>query len=141
MEKFAKNNLGMTAAFATVIVLCLGVAAAYLICPSTPGKSQYMIFEGYIELPMSGPLNVLDYLAINNDTLFVTSESSGALFKVDLDFNHPSLSRVSELSGSGAAHGVALMMNRDVAFITRSEENTVDVFDPTSLRLLARIPV
>jgi DNA-binding beta-propeller fold protein YncE len=100
-----------------------------------------MIFEGYIEPPKSGPLNVLDYLAINNDTLFVTSESSGALFKVDLDLNHPSLSRVSELSGSGAAHGVALMMNRDVAFITRSGENTVDVFDPTSLRLLARIPV
>jgi len=141
MEKFAKNNLRMTAAFVTVIVLCLALTAAYLICPGAPGKSKFMKFEGYIELPKSGPLNVLDYLAINNDTLFATSESSGALFKVDLDLNHPSLSRVSELSGSGAAHGVALMMNRDVAFITRSEENTVDVFDPTSLRLLSRIPV
>src|SRR5216684_1776681 len=141
MEKFAKNNLRMTAAFVTVIVLCLALTAAYLICPGAPGKSKFMKFEGYIELPKSGPLNVLDYLAINNDTLFATSESSGALFKVDLDLNHPSLSRVSELSGSGAAHGVALMMNRDVAFITRSEENTVDVFDPTSLRLLTSMTV
>jgi hypothetical protein len=33
------------------------------------------------------------------------------------------------------------MMDSNVAFITRSEENTVDVFDPTSLRQLARIPV
>jgi DNA-binding beta-propeller fold protein YncE len=141
MEKFATNNLRMTAAFATVIVMCVGVVAAYLIYPGTPGKSKFMKFEGYIELPKSGPLNVLDYLTVNNDTLFVTSESSGALLKVDLDVNHPFLSTVSELSGSGAAHGVALMMDHNVAFVTRSEENTVDVFDPTSLRLLARIPV
>jgi DNA-binding beta-propeller fold protein YncE len=141
MERFAKNNMRMTAAFTTVIVLCLAGVAACLICPGTPGKSKFMRFEGYIELPKSGPLNVLDYLTINNGTLFVTSESSGALFKVDLDLNHPSLSTVSELRGSGSAHGVVMMMDRNVAFITRSGENTVDVFDPTSLRLLTRIPV
>ena len=141
MDRSVKRHLRMTTAFATVIALCLGVAGAYLICPGTPGKSKFMKFEGYIELPRGGPLNVLDYLTISNGTLFVTSESSGALFRVDLDPNHPSLSTVSELSGSGAAHGVALMMDRNVAFITRSEENTVDVFDPTSLRLFARIPV
>jgi DNA-binding beta-propeller fold protein YncE len=141
MEQFANNNRRMTAALVTVIVLCLGAVAACLICPGTPGKSKFMKFDGYIELPESGLLSVLDYLTINNRTLFVTSESSGVLFKVDLDVNHPSLSTVSELTGSGAAHGVALMTDRNVAFITRSEENTVDVFDPTSLRLLTRIPV
>ena len=141
MESFGKRNLRMIAAFAAVIVLCVAVSAAYLICPGTPGKSKFMRFEGYIELPKSGPLNVLDYLTINDGTLFVASESSGTLFKVDLDRNHPSLSTVSELTGSGAAHGVALMMDRNIAFLTRSEENTVDVFDPTSLRLLSRIPV
>jgi len=73
MERFATNNLRITAAFATVIVLCLGVVAAYLICPGTPGKSQFMRFEGYIELPKSGPLNVLDYLTINNDTESIPS--------------------------------------------------------------------
>jgi DNA-binding beta-propeller fold protein YncE len=141
MERFARSSLRMTAAFAAVIVLCLAVAAAYLAYPGRPRKSKFMRFEGYIELPKSGPLNVLDYLTISRGTLFVTSESSGSLFKVDLDLNHPSLSTVSELPGSGAAHGVALMMDRNVAFLTRSEENTVDVFDPTSLRLLTRIPV
>jgi DNA-binding beta-propeller fold protein YncE len=141
MERVATRSLRMTVGFAMVIVLCLALAAAYLIYPGTPGKSKFMKFEGYIELPKRGPLNVLDYLTIHNGKLFVTSESSGALFKVDLDVNHPSLSTVSELPGSGAAHGVALMMDRNVAFLTRSEENTVDVFDPTSLRLLARIPV
>ena len=131
----------MTVAFAMVILLCLAVVAANLIYPGTPDKSKFMRFEGYIELPKNKSLNVLDYLTINNSTLFVTSESSGSLFKVDLDPNDPSLSTVSELSGNGAAHGVALMPDRNVAFVTRSEENTVDVFDPTSLRLLSRIPV
>jgi len=132
----------MTAGFATVIALGLSVAGvAHLVCPGTPGKSKFMKFEGYIELPRGGSLNVLDYLTISNGTLFVTSESSGALFKVNLDADHPSRSTISELPGSGAAHGVALMMDHNVAFLTRSEENTVDVFDPTSLRQLARIPV
>jgi DNA-binding beta-propeller fold protein YncE len=141
MDSSLKNHLRTTAAFATVVLLCLAMAGAYLICPGTPGKSRFMKFEGYIELPKTGTLNVLDYLTISNGTLFVTSESSGALFKVNLDPNRPSLSTVSELPGSGAAHGVALTSDRNVAFMTRSEENTVDVFDPISLRLLARIPV
>jgi len=142
MDRSVKKRLRMTAAFATVIVMCLAVASlAYLVCPGTPGKSKFMKFDGYIELPKRGSLNVLDYLTISNGTLFVTSESSGALFKVNLDPNHPSRSTVSELSGGGAAHGVALMTDHNLAFLTRSEENTVDVFDPTSLRQLARIPV
>lgn len=131
----------MGATFAIVIFLCLAVVAAYLIYPGTPGKSKCMKFEGYIELPKGRTLDVLDYLTIDNGTLFVTSESSGSLFKVELDPNDPSLSTVSALPGSGAAHGVALLTDSNVAFITRSEENTVDVFDPTSLRLLSRIPV
>ena len=142
MDRSVKKRLRMTAAFATVIAMCLAVVGlAYLVCPGTPGKSKFMKFEGYIELPKRGSLNVLDYLTISNGTLFVTSESSGALFKVNLDPNHPSRSTVSELSGGGAAHGVALMTDQNLAFLTRSEENTVDVFDPTSLRQLARIPV
>src|ERR1700731_2220434 len=100
MDRSVTNNLRLTAAFAAVAVGCLAVAGAYLICPGTPGKSKFMKFEGYIELPKRGSLNVLDYLTISNGTLFVTSESSGALFKVSLDPNRPSLSRVSELPGS-----------------------------------------
>jgi DNA-binding beta-propeller fold protein YncE len=142
MERFSTSSLKMGAAFATVIVSCLAVVAAYLIYPGTPGKSKCMKFEGYIELPKDESLNVLDYLTIDNGRLFVTSESSGSLFKVELDPNSPSLGgAVSALPGNGAAHGVAVVTDSDVAFLTRSEENTVDVFDPTSLRLLSRIPV
>jgi DNA-binding beta-propeller fold protein YncE len=141
MDRFVKRGVQMTSTLAAAIVSCLVVVFAYLVYPGTPSKSKFMTFEGYIELPKGGQLNVLDYLTLNGCTLFVTSESSGALFKVDLDPNHPSLSSVSEMHGSGAAHGVALMMEDNVAFITRSEENTVDVFDPNSLQRLGRIPV
>jgi len=141
MHRSVKRHLRTAAAFATLIALCLAAAGAYLICPGTPGKSKFMKFEGYIELPRRGSLSVLDYLTIINGTLFVTSESSGSLIKVNLDPNHPSLSTVSELPGNGAAHGVALITDHNVAFMTRSEEKTVDVFDRTSLRQLARIPV
>jgi DNA-binding beta-propeller fold protein YncE len=100
-----------------------------------------MTFDGFIELPRGRLLNVLDYLTLNGSTLFVTSESSGTLFKIDLDLNQPSVSSVSEMPGAGAAHGIALLPETNVAFITRSEENTVDVFDPRSLQQLQSIPV
>jgi DNA-binding beta-propeller fold protein YncE len=142
MSGFVKRSIQITAALAAAIVVCLAVIFAYLVYPGTPGKSKFMKFEGYIELPKGGLLNVLDYLTLNGSTLFVTSESSGALFKVDLNPAQPSVSSVSVMHGSGATHGVALLMERhNIAFITRSEENTVDVFDPNSLQQLGRIPV
>jgi DNA-binding beta-propeller fold protein YncE len=140
MNRSVKRRIQITAALAAVIVACLTVVFVYLVYPGTPGKSKFMTFEGYIELPKGGLLNVLDYLTLNDSSLFVTSESSGALFKVALNLNHPSLSSVSEMPGGGAVHGVALL-DHNVAFITRSEENTVDVFDPNSLQQLGRIPV
>jgi DNA-binding beta-propeller fold protein YncE len=100
-----------------------------------------MAFEGFIELPRGGPLTVLDYLTVNDQTLFVTSESSGALFKIAFDPSDLKASTVSEMPGAGAAHGVALLPDLNVAFITRSEANTVDVFNPKSLQQLASIPV
>jgi len=36
---------------------------------------------------------------------------------------------------------VVLMPAQNAAFVTRGEENTVDIFDPTSLQQIKRIPV
>jgi DNA-binding beta-propeller fold protein YncE len=141
LERSIKKGFQVAAALATATVACLAVGLAYLVCPGTPSQSKFMKFDGFIELPKGGALNVLDYLSLNGNTLFVTSESSGALFKIDINPNQPSLSSVTEMPGSGAAHGVALLMQQDVAFITRSEESAVDIFAPQSLRQLGRIPV
>src|ERR1700738_2129207 len=136
-----KTALKIMAICVIVLIGFLGAVFAYLVDPGTPSKSEFMAFEGYIELPKGRLLNVLDYLTLNGSTLFVTSESSGSLFKVNLDSNHLSVSSVSEMPGAGAAHGIALLPEANVAFITRSEENTVDVFDPKSLQQLQSIPV
>jgi DNA-binding beta-propeller fold protein YncE len=118
-----------------------GIILAYLIYPGRPSKSRVLAFDGFIELPASGRLTILDYLTLDDKFLFVTSESSGALFKIALSSNDLRASTVSQTTGGGAAHGVAVVPGMSVAFVTRSEANTVDVFDPQSLQQLTRIPV
>jgi DNA-binding beta-propeller fold protein YncE len=132
-------KVSLTLAF-TLIGLA-AVALGYLIYPGTPSRSKVMAFEGFIELPRRGPLTVLDYLKPSDQGLFVTSASSGALFRIDFDASNVKDSTVSEMPGAGVAHGVAVLPDKNVAFITRSETNTVDVFDPKSLHQLASIPV
>jgi DNA-binding beta-propeller fold protein YncE len=100
-----------------------------------------MVFDGFIELPNEGFINVLDYLTLNDHTLFATSASTGSVFKIDLIPVNPTASAVSLLHGSGSAHGVALVPDLKLAFVTRSEANKVDVFDPISLKPLASISV
>jgi DNA-binding beta-propeller fold protein YncE len=140
-EPATRNMHKVSLTPALTVIVVAAVALGYLIYPGTPSKSKVMAFEGFIELPRRGPLTVLDYLTLGDQALFVTSESSGALFKIALDSSDLKASTVSEMSGAGAAHGVALLPTVNVAFITRSEANTVDVFDPKSLRQLASIPV
>lgn len=136
-----KNALRIMVAFLVVLVGFVGVALAYLGYPGTPDQSKFMVFDGYIDLPRGGLLNVLDYVTLDGSTLFVTSESSGALFKVALDASQPAASTVATMPGNGATHGVALLPEGDVAFVTRSEANTVDVFDPRYLQQFQSIPV
>jgi DNA-binding beta-propeller fold protein YncE len=135
------NIRKMLLTFAITLMGLAAIAFVYLVYPGTPSKSKVMTFEGFIELPRGGLLTVLDYLTVSDHTLFVTSESSGALLKIAFDPSDLKASTVSEMPGAGAAHGVAVLPDVNVAFITRSEANTVDVFDPKSLHQLASIPV
>ncbi len=136
-----KNLLKVTATVVIVLIGLMGVMLVYLVHTGTPGRSRFMTFDGFIELPGGGPITILDYLTLNHHTLFVTNTSSGALFKIALDLTNLPASTISEMPGAGAAHGVALLPGQHVAFITRSEANTVDVFDPASLQPLQSIPV
>jgi len=137
-----KKVLKMAGIIALVVI---GVAASvlmYLVYPGTPSRSRTMTFQGFIEIPQTGRLNVLDYLTLRDHILYVTSESSGNVFKVTLDPTTQATStNISTLPGGGAVHGVVLMPSQNLAFVTRGEENTVDVFDPTSLQQIKRIPV
>ena len=141
MNQTIKRGLRFVALVATAIVAIIAIGIAYLVYPGMPSRSKFMTFEGNIELPVHGFLNVLDYLTVDKTTLFVTSESTGSLFKINLDPLQPSKSTVSEMPGAGAAHGVALFPDANVAFLTRSEENLVQTFDPKTLKQLQGIPV
>src|ERR1700730_19383431 len=141
----SRNRLAMTnirKMFLTFAITLMGlavVALVYLVYPGTPSKSKVMTFEGFVELPRGGLLTVLDYLTVNDHTLFVTNESSGALFKIIFHPSDLKASTISEMPGASSAHGVSLLPDLHVAFITRSEANTVDVFDPRSLQRLYRL--
>ena len=136
-----KTMLRITTTVLIVLIGFFGAVLVYLAYPGTPGRSKFMAFDGFIELPRRQALTVLDYLTLTGHTLFITNESTGTLFKIVLDSSQLAASTVSEMPGTGAAHGVALLPGQNVAFITRSEANTVDVFDPNSLQQLASIPV
>jgi hypothetical protein len=137
-----KKVLKLVGIIALVLVAVAASILIYLVFPGTPSRSRSMTFQGFIELPQTGRLNVLDYLTLRDHILFVTAESSGSLFKVTLDpTTQTTATNISTSPGGGAVHGVVLMPSQNVAFVTRGEENTVDVFDPASLQQIKRIPV
>jgi DNA-binding beta-propeller fold protein YncE len=127
-------------AFALVAVIALGLA--FLAYPGEPGSSRAVHFEGYILLPKHGMLNVLDYFTLADRTVFVTGASSGSVFEIAIDPSRPVRdSQVTEWPGEPRTHGVALVPQRGLAFVTRSGKNTVDVFARSSARPVAHIPV
>src|SRR5258708_23069951 len=110
-----------------------------------PANTHSLRFDGYIVLPKvknAGALTVLDYVTVFGDDLFVTSVSTGAVYKVGLHTRAmPDTADVSVFGLEPAAHGVVVDPTSLLAFVTRSGANTVDVFDPKNMQLVKRIPV
>ena len=126
---------------AMLVVLAAGFVL-WLAVPGQPSQASSLSFDGYILLPKPKLLlNGMDYLNINGTDLFVTSVTDGSVYKADL--RQPSLAfvPVSTFPGQGRAHGVVIDPRSKLAFVTRSTTNTVDAFDPETLRLVKRIPV
>lgn len=124
------------------VVVIAGGFAAWLIYPGSPGAARSLRFEGYIPLPRGKMLTVLDYLTVIGNNLFVTDESAGNVYKVRLHGGAlPGESDVSTFALEPATHGVVIDPSTQLAYVTRSEANTVDIFDPAIMRLVKRIPV
>ncbi len=124
------------------VIAALCAVAAYLAFPGLPGKSSTLTFDGFIKLPSTGLLSALDYLAIGDGQLFVSSISSGQVFVTRLDPVSSTIHSAARSSaGGGAAHGVALVDRTHTGLVTRSGINAVDIFDPVSLRTIARLKV
>ncbi|MDP9014024.1 MAG: hypothetical protein M3O41_15480 [Pseudomonadota bacterium] len=124
-----------------VAVVAIGVAG-YLIYPGTPSKASSLVFSGFVPLRADGMLSILDYLTINDDMLFITNERTGGVYRVPIRTNSlPGAADVAMLPGDSATHGVVIDPSSHLAFVTRSESNTVDVFDPVKMLVVKRIPV
>src|ERR1700730_19358543 len=121
MTKSARVALWVAATL--ILVLC--VLTVMLIFPSRPANTHSLRFDGYIVLPKvknAGALTVLDYLTVFGDDLFVTSVSTGPVYKVDLHARAmPETADVSVFGLQPAAHGVVVDPTSNLAFVTRSE--------------------
>ncbi len=142
MKNTMKTPIRIVLGSLGVIVVAAIAAAGYLIYPGTPGSAASLVFKGYVPLRSDGLLSVLDYLTVNDDTLFVTGESTGIVSRVPIHTNSlPTLADAVQLPGEPAAHGVVIDPSSHLAFVTRSEANTVDIFDPVKMLAIKRIPV
>jgi hypothetical protein len=125
------------------VVLVVAIAiAGYLIYPGTPSSASSLIFQGYVPLPSDSALSVLDYFTVRGDELFVTNETTGYVYRIQIHKDAlPTAADVARLAGEPAAHGVVIEPSSHLAFVTRSEANTVDIFDPAKMTVIKRIPV
>jgi len=141
------NILAKTVLYASGLIgVTACIVLAFLIIPGTPKSTPGLQFQGYVVLPKgkgaSGVLRILDYLTVVDRNLFVANDSNGDVYRVKLAATSiPAPKDVSLFSVEPKAHGVAVDPATHAAFVTRSEANTVDAFDPETMRVLRRIPV
>lgn len=125
-----------------VLGILAGAFLAHLIYIGEPSRANSLQFQGFVLLPKSTMLTVLDYLTVSDKRLFVTDESGGNVYKIVLHDNAlPSDADVSVFASEPAAHGVAIDPASGLAYVTRSEANTVDIFDPEKMNAIKRIAV
>lgn len=116
----------------------------FLTVPFKPVSGPSLAFDGYISLPRVKfrLVNVLDYLTINGGNLYVTSVSSGDLYRVFLPVGPlPKRIFVASLAGEPSAHGVAIDPVSKLGFVSRSGADTVDVFDTSAMKRVKRLKV
>jgi hypothetical protein len=140
-----RKSLTVVGVFWTTLVVFLAVGSiglAYLIYPARPARSRFMGFDGFIMLPKGGVPNVLDYLTVDERSLLVAGESTGSVFKIAGDAGPRGTGEtVMELRGASNIHGIAFAREANIAFVTRSGTNTVDVVDLKRSQIAANIPV
>ena len=142
MKSTLKNTIKVTL-WGIIALALIGCAfLLHLVYIGKPDEVASLQFRGFVPLPKSALLTVLDYLTVDGQRLFVTDESTGSVYKIQLHGTAlPQSGDVSVFASEPAAHGVALDPGKRVAYVTRSEVNAVDVFDPETMREISRIPV
>jgi DNA-binding beta-propeller fold protein YncE len=131
---------------ASALVLAgLAFSVSQFAIPFTPQSTASLRFVGFISLPKAagaGPLSALDYLTVHDRNLYVATIMPGAVYKVPLDGETLATSaQVVRLDGKPSAHGVAFDPIGRLGYISRSDANTVDVFDPETMHVVKSIAI
>ena len=121
------------------LVFLLGTLA-WLTIPGTPEQARSLRFVGYIPLQRTGLLNVLDYLTVQGNDVFIAGISSGDVTRISTHAGS-SLKDLAVLHGRPSAHGVAIDPATGLAFVSRSGVNTVEVFDLAQMSTVRSILV
>ncbi|MGH9774260.1 MAG: YncE family protein [Candidatus Acidiferrales bacterium] len=121
-----------------VLIALISIVVRFSL-PGTPSSSRSMRFDGYILLPKNGNFSIYDYLSIVDRNIYVTAMSSGSVVRISL--SGVGSTQFGEFKGEPAPHGVAVVRGQQLAFVTRSGKNVVDVFDPVRLQPITSIPV
>src|SRR3979490_3609280 len=105
LKRTIKGTLWVFAAFAAIA--CAPVLR--LISVGQPEAASSLQFRGFVLLPKGASLTVLDYLTVSERSLFVTDESTGSVYKIDLHGEAlPQNGDISVFTSEPATHGVAL---------------------------------
>jgi YVTN family beta-propeller protein len=124
------------------LVVIAGVLIGRLAYVGEPEAARSLQFRGFVLLPRRALLTVLDYLTVSGRRLFVADESTGSVYRIDLDGEGlPQGSDIAEFPSEPSAHGVVLDPAKPLAYVTRSEVNAVDIFDPAAMKWMGRIAV
>ena len=145
LSNLPKMLIVVAAWTAAALVLAAATLTAMLVFPSAPKPSSNLHFVGFIPLPkekQAGVLSILDYLTVDDRSLFVASESGGGVYRVPLTSGAlPTGAGIRRLAGAPSAHGVAIDPASKLGFVSRSESNTVEVFDPAAMTTIKHIAV
>src|SRR5258706_10313237 len=142
MRKATRVALSVVGVIAGVLAVIFAVLVAALIFPRTPEGARTLQFQGFVAHPGRGVVQVLDYLTVSQRGVYVTNVNAGDVYRIDLRAKRlPGTAGISVFRGEPAAHGVIVDPVSGIAFVTRSGVNAVDAFDPSTMRLIRRIPV
>lgn len=134
------QSIKLKLTIASVLIFLLGLLYV-CIYPLEPSSGRSLRFDRFIDLPRSGALSALDYIAIREGQLFVSSISSGDVYEVPIgEAGKAKGNPVRSLKGGGSAHGIAIS-DVNTGFVTRGGRDVADMFDPTTMTATKTVQV
>ena len=127
--------LKLVGAVLALIILAIIAFNIYLSSRPTP---RLVRPAGTIKVP--APFHMgrafIDYMTVDGQRLYAGYASHGLVSIIDTESGQPA----GTVAGMGHVHGAAIVAARNLGFASDSGDNTVGVFDLSTLKLLQKIP-